>query len=299
VDKHRTNPGSDCEDGVLKVLDLFSGIGGFSLGLESVGFETVGFCEIDPFCQKVLKKHWPDIPIHEDIKELDGHEYRGSVRLVCGGFPCQPYSLASRHRSGSEDDRHLWPEMFRVIREVQPDWVIGENVLGIVSMELDNVLADLGDSFDVQTFDIPAVAVNARHLRHRVWIIGRAKRLADANATRQHSDQADGWGEGSQGSQHDARGRSQVMADTSSERMEGNRPAGFEEPRASPGATLSGRDCSGSGANQWSSLEPVGRVVDGFPGRVDELRSLGNAVVPQLVSQIGRLIMQHDMEYST
>ena len=248
----------------MKTLDLFSGIGGFSLGLESVGFETVGFCEIDPFCRKVLKKHWPDIPIHEDIKELDGNEYRGSVRLVCGGFPCQPYSVASRDRKGSEDDRALWPEMFRVIREVQPDWVIGENVLGIVGVELDNVLSDLESSFNVQTFDIPAVAIDAKHLRHRIWIIGRAKRLADA----------------------------------SSERMEGNGAAGFEKPRASPGAEISRRYGPRSGTNEWEAIEPVDRVVDGFPGRMDELRSLGNAVCPQLVSEIGRLIMQHDIEYA-
>ena len=160
----------------MRVLDLFSGIGGFSLGLESVGMETVAFCEMDKFCQKVLKKHWPDVPIHSDIKELDGHEYRGTVELVCGGFPCQPYSVAGEQR-GSLDDRHLWPEMLRVISEVQPTWVIGENVSGIINMELDNVLSDLEtQGYKSQCFVLPACAVDAKHRRDRVFLISHSDR---------------------------------------------------------------------------------------------------------------------------
>ena len=141
------------------VLDLFSGIGGFSLGLERAGMRTVAFCENDLFCQKVLAKHWPD---------------RGTVELICGGFPCQPFSVAGDKR-GAEDDRALWPEMLRVIREVGPAWVIGENVAGIINMELDNVLSDLEDSgYSCQTFVIPACAVDARHKRDRVWIMAYA-----------------------------------------------------------------------------------------------------------------------------
>ena len=107
----------------MRVLDLFSGVGGFSLGLEAAGMETVAFCEREPFCQAVLRKHWPDVPIHDDITQLDGKAYRGTVELVCGGFPCQPFSVAGKRR-GAEDDRALWPEMLRVIREVQPTWVL-------------------------------------------------------------------------------------------------------------------------------------------------------------------------------
>ncbi len=158
----------------MRVLDLFSGIGGFSLGLHEAGMETVGFCEMDSFCQKVLKKHWPNVPIHADIKELDGHEYRGTVELVCGGFPCQPFSVAGK-QGGAEDDRALWPEMLRVIREVQPTWVIGENVSGIIKMELDSVLSDLeAEGYATQTFVLPACAVDAKHRRDRVWIIAYA-----------------------------------------------------------------------------------------------------------------------------
>lgn len=96
----------------MKILDLFSGIGGFSLGLGRAGFETVAFCEKDEFCQKVLAKHWPDIPIHNEVRDLDGSKYRGAVQLVCGGFPCQPFSTSGEQR-GERDDRDLWPEMLR------------------------------------------------------------------------------------------------------------------------------------------------------------------------------------------
>ena len=123
-------------------LDLFSGIGGFHLAGEMVwsDFHTVCHVEIDPFCQKVLKKHWPDVPIHDDIRS---YKHDGTkVALVTGGFPCQPFSQAGR-QGGKADDRYLWPEMLRIIREVQPTWIIGENVAGIINMELDNVLSDL------------------------------------------------------------------------------------------------------------------------------------------------------------
>jgi DNA (cytosine-5)-methyltransferase 1 len=159
----------------MRVLDLFSGIGGFSLGLQKSGMETVAFCELDDYCKKVLRRHWPDVPIHNDIKELNGNEYRGSVELVCGGFPCQPFSVAGERR-GEEDDRALWKEMYRVIREVQPAWVFGENVTGIISMELDNVLLDLEDEgYATQAFVLPACAVDARHRRDRVFIIGHSE----------------------------------------------------------------------------------------------------------------------------
>ena len=158
----------------MNVLDLFSGIGGFSLGLERAGFKTVGFCEVDDYCRRVLSQHWPGVPIHKDIRELDGHQYRGTVDVVCGGFPCQPYSVAGEQR-GAADDRALWPEMLRVIREVQPSFVIGENVAGIINMELDTVLSDLEAlGYACGAFVIPACAVDAWHRRDRVWILGHS-----------------------------------------------------------------------------------------------------------------------------
>jgi DNA (cytosine-5)-methyltransferase 1 len=149
--------------------------------------ETVAFCEMDAFCQKVLKKRWPNVPIHSDIKELDGHEYRGAVELICGGFPCQPFSVAGEQR-GAEDDRALWPEMLRVICEVQPTWVIGENVSGIINMELDNVLSNLeAEGYAAQTFVLPACSVDAKHRRDRVWIVAHSNGQGEPNEGQESS----------------------------------------------------------------------------------------------------------------
>lgn len=159
----------------MKVLDLFSGIGGFSLGLERAGMETVAFCEIDPECQRVLRKHWPELPIYSNIKSLRGAEIEADV--ICGGYPCQPYSVAGRRR-GSEDNKSLWPEMLRVIREVRPRWVLLENVIGHLRLGVDQTLSDLEDmGYTCWAFDIPAVAVDAPHRRSRVWIAAHSGRV--------------------------------------------------------------------------------------------------------------------------
>jgi len=160
---------------VLKMLDLFSGIGGFSLAASWTNqIKTVAFCEIDPFCQKVLKKHWPDVPIFDDITRLRGDDI-GTADIITGGFPCQPFSCAGKRR-GKEDDRFLWPEMLRVISEAKPRWVIGENVAGFINMGLDDCISDLeNQGYEVQAFVIPACAVNAPHRRDRVWIVGHSE----------------------------------------------------------------------------------------------------------------------------
>jgi len=151
-------------------LDLFSGIGGFALAAGWAGFETIGFCDNEPYAQAVLKKHWPNVPIHGDIKTLDGTAYRG-VTLLTGGFPCQPYSSSGKQR-GKDDDRHLWPEMLRVIQQAKPSWVIGENVVGIINMELEQVCIDLeACGYEVEPIIIPACGVDTPHRRNRVWII--------------------------------------------------------------------------------------------------------------------------------
>lgn len=158
----------------MNVLDLFSGIGGFSLGLHLAGFNTVAFCETEPYCRAVLNKHWPDIPCHPDILGLDGEQYRGTVDLVCGGFPCQPFSVAGDRR-GEADDRALWPEMLRIIGECQPSWVIGENVTGFIGMGLDSCMSDLeGIGYRGRAFVIPACAVGASHQRDRVWVVANS-----------------------------------------------------------------------------------------------------------------------------
>ena len=170
---------------MLKLLDLFSGIGGFSLGLESTGFfETIGFVEKDKFCQKVLKKHWSNINIEEDIRNVKGEKYAAEV--ITGGFPCQPFSVAGKRKS-TADDRYLWDEMLRVIRETKPRWVIGENVEGIVNinegMVLRQVLTDLeNEGFKSQCIIIPASGIGAWHQRKRIWIV------ANSNSNRHVSE---------------------------------------------------------------------------------------------------------------
>ena len=161
----------------LKHLDLFSGIGGFALGLESTGgFETVGFCDNEPFAQKVLKKHWPNVPCYEDVRDV-GRDTDGLDRIdiITGGFPCQPYSVAGKQ--DPNDNRQLWPEMFRIIKEIRPTYVIGENVRNLISIRegvvFEQVCTDLeGEGYEVQTYVLSASSQNAPHLRYRCWIVG-------------------------------------------------------------------------------------------------------------------------------
>tara|TARA_R100000541_G_scaffold4726_1_gene12130 strand:+ start:121 stop:1140 length:1020 start_codon:yes stop_codon:yes gene_type:complete len=158
----------------LNVLDLFSGIGGFSVGLEATGkFKTIGFCEQDKFCQKVLRKRWQGTEIYEDIRNIDGTKIKADV--ITGGFPCQPFSTAGK-RKGTEDDRYLFPEMLRIIKETQARWVVGENVQGIVNMSEGKVLQGIHNDletigYEVQSFIIPASSQGAWHKRNRVWIV--------------------------------------------------------------------------------------------------------------------------------
>lgn len=210
----------------LTHLSLFSGIGGLDLAAEWSGFRTVGQCEWADYPTKVLEKHWPDVPRWRDIRTLTKESFydrtgKRTVDIVSGGFPCQPFSVAGKHR-GSEDDRYLWPEMLRVISELRPTWVVGENVAGIVNMALDQVYADLeNEGYTVQAFIIPACAVDAPHRRDRCAIVahcnnrqhitedeaiqaGRASvdygdNVSDANAVR-----CDLWGSSEQGVHRDA-----------------------------------------------------------------------------------------------
>jgi DNA (cytosine-5)-methyltransferase 1 len=162
---------------MLKLLDLFSGIGGFSLGLESTGgFETIAFVEKDDFCQKVLKKHWPNTTIEGDIRNVKGDKYEADI--ITGGFPCQPFSVAGK-RKGTDDDRYLWDETIRVVRECKPRWFIGENVEGLININnglvLRQVQTDLEkEGFEVQCLVIPASGIGAWHQRKRIWIVGYA-----------------------------------------------------------------------------------------------------------------------------
>ena len=265
---------------MLKVLDLFSGIGGFSLGLRMAGgFETVGFCEIDRFCQKVLEKNFPGVPIYSDIKSIN---HNGTVDVITGGYPCQPFSEAGL-RKGEEDHRHLWPEMLNVIRGKRPDWVIAENVAGHVSLGLDNVLSDLeACGYTCQSFVIPACAVGAQHRRDRVWAIANAngKQLRDTKKQKFNKIQAltrDNCAPG-------------AMADTASS-DDGTRNR--EKDRGQKQQL--GKRCFESW-RPWPVEPGMGRVVDGLSGGVDfareRNRALGNAVVPRIVEIIGNAIKE-------
>ena len=261
---------------MLRTVDLFSGIGGFSLGLEMAGgFETVAFCEQDKFCQQVLGKHWPDVPIHDDIRTFPTDGF-GEIDLVCGGFPCQPWSVAGK-REGHEDslDRDLWPEMASIIENLRPEWVIGENVRGFVNepMGLARTLADL-DSLGYQStyWILPAAGVGARHRRDRVWIIAHANRNSQPD-----------------GSLHAISRQGELVANADSaglERRETPGDAGSKWPRRNEQPER----CCNSTRHTWATEPDVGRVAHGGSRRVDRLRALGNAVVPQVVCEIGTAI---------
>jgi DNA (cytosine-5)-methyltransferase 1 len=163
----------------LRHGSLFSGIGGFDLAAEWMQWENLFHCEWNEFGQKVLKYYWPNAISYEDITKTDFSIHRGDIDIISGGFPCQPYSTAGK-RLGKEDDRHLWPEMLRAIREIQPRWVVGENVLGLVNwnggLVFEEVQADLeSEGYEVQPFILPAAGVNAPHRRDRVWFVAYAK----------------------------------------------------------------------------------------------------------------------------
>lgn len=263
----------------LTHLDLFSGIGGFALAARMVGqIETVAFCEREAYAQRVLKKHWPHLPICDDIHNLRGNDY-GPIDLITGGFPCQPYSLAGK-RGGNDDDRALWPQMLRVIREARPTWVIGENVPGIISLALDGVLADLESAgYACETFALPACAVDAKHRRNRIWIVGYSERperrpkcgacegLAGQDCLSQRKESPSGSGV-----------TSQTMAQPNgiSGRAGTRRQWHMEN---SDGAAYGLR-------RDWCPEPDVGRVAHGIPARVDRLRGLGNAIVPQVAAAL-------------
>ena len=287
----------------MKVLDLFSGIGGFSLGLEWAGMSTVAMCEKDPYCRKILAKHWPHLTIHEDIRNLDGKQYADSIDVVCGGFPCQPFSVAGKQR-GSDDDRHLWPEMLRVIQESRPRWVIGENVLGFINMALDDVQADLErEHYTVRKFVLPAVAVDAKHRRDRVFVIAYANSPSIWDISERQAQRRDHLQAGRQTfTPH--HGASQSLAYSNDTRIQGS-----EKPRSHEEIGKESNDqhverCGRSSVRLsntqrqtcWLPEPNVGRVAHGVPNRVDRIKGLGNAVVPQLIQAIGELVLAADKE---
>ncbi len=220
----------------MNALSLFSGIGGLDIAAEWAGFKTVAFCERDKFCKSVLATRWPGVPIVDDVKEISGDGF-GKLHVLHGGYPCQPFSLAGPRR-GHDDDRHLWPHMLRIVREGKPDWVVGENVRGHVTLGLDAVCDDLeAAGYETRAVVFPAISVGAHHIRERVFVVANAKSHA---------------GEFQPGERKDLRN---IVAVNGSPW-----PACGDMRRLAPG---------------------VPRVGDGIPNRVDRVKALGNAVVPQ------------------
>jgi len=297
----------------MTVGSLFSGIGGFDLGLERAGMTIKWQVEIDDFCNRVLEKHWPDVNRYRDIKELRGDELE-PVDLICGGFPCQPFSAAGKRRS-KEDDRYLWPEMLRVIRAVRPNWIIGENVAGIVSLALDDVLSDLeNEGYACQSFIIPACAVNAPHRRDRVWIIANCDNTGSgtsrdrANREWQEKDERQ-----ERLSQHESSGYNEATSNSESKSGESdvqrcNRAAEQEQLGRNTIKSVVDRGSDiPTDSERWGiPWLPIAaslcRVDDGLPRRMDRakrLKALGNAVVPQIVEIIGRAIMKIEKHHKS
>ena len=265
---------------------LFSGIGGFDLAAQWMGWENVFQVEWDSFCQKVLTKNFPNVKRYGDIKEFDGTEYAGAVDIISGGFPCQPFSHAGK-RKGQADDRYLWPEMLRVIREVKPTYVVGENVAGLVSMDngktLDGILSDLAnEGYTTEQFIIPACGVGAWHRRDRIWIIAYSVNGADRTIGEQGREEESISGE------YREKGQPREFSRTGCEISSDTESTGT---RSHNGGILCG---SSNGYSGWWATEPaVGRVANGIPNRVDRLKGLGNAIVPQVVLQIFKAIDEY------
>jgi DNA (cytosine-5)-methyltransferase 1 len=258
----------------LATLDLFSGIGGFARGFEATGsIETTCFVEQDPYCQAVLRHHWPDVPILGDIRDVKGCELPVQPDVICGGFPCQPFSQAGKQLA-QDDPRHLWPEMFRLIRECRPAWVVGENVAGLIKLGLDEVLSDLeGEGYATRTFNLPACAVGAPHIRQRLWII------AHADSDSEPDKPFDGAGQLGFG----------FVANTDN----ADRRRGTERRQVGDGELeLHGEERPANRPKDyWQSEPAVGRLADGIPNRVSQLRALGNTIIPQIAEEIGHAIV--------
>ena len=299
----------------LKILDLFSGLGGFSLGLERTGhFKTVAFCDNDKYSNLVLQKHWKGVKIYNDVKEITKEKLiADGIQLpdiITGGFPCQPFSVAGK-QAGTDDDRHLWPVMFRIIQELTPRWVIGENVKGLTNIQdgvvFETVCSDLeGEGYEVRAFNIPAAGVGAPHRRERIWIVAHAKRYNKI-------DEIGGSDETSRGIQEEHRqddSSARLTSRTSSIRQSNNRhdvantesSIGYDNEAVTRNGGSSTQEVFGdgssiSGEGSWWHTEPdVGRVAHGIPGRVYRLKGLGNSIVPKIAEEIGKAIIKAEKE---
>ena len=325
---------------LLRHVDLCSGIGGFALGFQWANLsKPIMFCDIEPWSRQILSKHWPDVPIATDVKELanDPDGLIPDCDILTAGYPCQPFSLAGERR-GAQDDRHIWPHIFSIVQRKRPSWCVFENVYGHVSMGLDEVLSDLeGESYATRPFVVPACATDAPHRRDRLWIICRNVGNTENERYKQWSDVEREGAEDKQeqrlGVRSEPSGSSEDVADTDSERLQGQwrqhefvsereaehsvgssgeevrdsktnvsntvskrqqgsrsrRDAGNKKTHGKGKAT---QPINGSVGSFWEPEPRVGRVANGVSKRVDRLRGLGNAIVPQIAMRIGQTIKQ-------
>jgi DNA (cytosine-5)-methyltransferase 1 len=315
-------------------LSLFSGIGGFDLAAEAAGWNNVAHCEINQFCRQILAYYWPNAISHDDIKKTDFTPYWGTVDVISGGFPCQPYSVAGQ-RKGTEDDRHLWPEMLRAIREVQPAWVVGENVSGILSwnrgLVFEQVQADLEvEGYEVQPFVLPACGLNAPHKRERVWFVAHAYKFRRQErrqkAGREQANQTKKWKNllsktercGSVGISTHANQQHGNLSGFCTGKVPQQQKAGI---RSYSNADSTGRqECYATGKPEgqrfsagfsgrqwqnWPTQPPVCGGNDGVSAELDgitfskwrneSLKGYGNAIVPQVAYQIFQAINQYEL----
>ena len=294
---------------MLSHVDLCSGIGGFALGFQWAGLsKPVLFCDIEPWSRKVLAKHWPDVPIAEDVKELasdpDGLIPRTDPKrtILTAGYPCQPFSHSGK-RLGHKDDRHIWPYILQIVAQKRPAWCCFENVYGHVSMGLDQVLLDLEtQGYATRPFILPACSVDAPHRRDRVFVI--AKDVSDTDSSGQQQSNQEMAREPSEQSDSSGVQPGQTVADTSVRKLQRRgQEQVYEQPdiqmqsgRGSQGeppqrSTLSGLGGMADGIPRWLD-EPrdTPRTVKGVKGRADRLKGLGNAIVPQIAQKIGEAI---------
>ena len=300
-----------------KLLDLFSGIGGFSLGAEANDIPTVAFVEKDPFCQKVLRKHWSNTPIISDIRTVKGEDYEtDGVTIVSGGFPCQPFSQAGK-RKGTDDDRYLWDETLRVVTETKPRWFIGENVDGLVNIQDGMVLRQVQDDlekegFQVQCLVVPASGIGAWHQRKRVWIIGHnvsntIGELSDGcSGTTRHSeselkgmvsDEAKNWNKvWSKTERCDQQtGSRGNVSDTTVKGLErhGSQSSDLQESKERQVSS----DRGSQGQHTWWQTEsklrgvPHGISYELDKDRANRIKALGNSIVPQIAYQLFKSIV--------
>ncbi len=285
---------------------LFSGIGGFDLAAEWAGFTNLFNCEWEEFPRKVLKHHFPNAEQYEDIHDFDATKYNGRIDILSGGFPCQPFSVAGK-RLGKEDERHLWPEMLRVIRECSPRWVVGENVRGLVSwsdgLVFQEVCADLeAFGYSVQSFIIPACATGAPHRRDRVWIVAHAQ--SNGNKRNMGATQK----QGEKPKRKESRGKFERNSERNAPDTNDEGLQGCEERRGFGGSREKrNKQPPGRIRREWENFPTVPPVCggdDGLPKELDgitfskwrkeSIKAYGNAIVPQVAYRILKSINDYE-----